>query len=208
MEKGPGGNRAGAVSSILQRGARCRTLAAVRVRRTGSGLSLGGAYEFERRLNDFFVEKGIGWELRDGRITDRGSGAFARSTHEVPRVGRPTHSERNARGLARHLSPPGAGHQRRCSTCHGGTRSNRARGRRSAQSNTGPACALACPAGASRPGRSQTLGLRFRSRPPHPRTAICRSCRSQAYCRGRRCPLRVPAGLEHVTRVAGRGRML
>ena len=42
------------------------------------------ADEFERRLNDFFVENGIGWELRDGRITHRGSEAFARSTHEVP----------------------------------------------------------------------------------------------------------------------------
>ena len=42
------------------------------------------AVEFERRLNDFFVENGIGWELRDGQITRRGSEAFARSTHEVP----------------------------------------------------------------------------------------------------------------------------
>ena len=40
--------------------------------------------EFERRLNDFFVENGIGWELRSGRITHRGSEAFAKSTHEVP----------------------------------------------------------------------------------------------------------------------------
>lgn len=40
--------------------------------------------EFERRLNDFFVENGIGWELRKGKITYRGSGAFARSVHEVP----------------------------------------------------------------------------------------------------------------------------
>ena len=44
----------------------------------------GPAGEFGRRLNDFFVENGIGWELRDGRITHRGSEAFARSTHEVP----------------------------------------------------------------------------------------------------------------------------
>ena len=84
MAKGPGGNRAGAVSSIPQQVARCRTLAAVRSRRTGSGLSLGGACEFEGRLNGFFVEKGIGRELRNGRITNRGSGAFTRSTHEVP----------------------------------------------------------------------------------------------------------------------------
>lgn len=42
------------------------------------------ADEFERRLNGFLVENGIGWELRNGRITRRGSEAFARSTHEVP----------------------------------------------------------------------------------------------------------------------------
>ena len=42
------------------------------------------ADEFERRLNDFFIENGIGWELRDGQIIHRGSEAFARSTHEVP----------------------------------------------------------------------------------------------------------------------------
>lgn len=42
------------------------------------------ADEFERRLNGFLVENGIGWELRDGRITHRGSEAFARSTHETP----------------------------------------------------------------------------------------------------------------------------
>ncbi|MCY4420956.1 MAG: hypothetical protein OXC42_06860 [Gammaproteobacteria bacterium] len=42
------------------------------------------ADELERRLNDFFVENGIGWELRDSQITHRGSEAFAKSTHEVP----------------------------------------------------------------------------------------------------------------------------
>lgn len=42
------------------------------------------ADKFEQRLNDFFVEKGIGWELRDGKITHRGSKAFAKSTQEVP----------------------------------------------------------------------------------------------------------------------------
>ena len=42
------------------------------------------AAEFKRRLNDFLVEKGIGWELRDGQITHRGSEAFAKSTQEVP----------------------------------------------------------------------------------------------------------------------------
>ncbi len=44
------------------------------------------AAKFERRLNDFLVENGIGWELRDGQITHRGSEAFAKSTHEVPRI--------------------------------------------------------------------------------------------------------------------------
>ena len=42
------------------------------------------AAEFERRLNGFLVENGIGWELRDGQITHRGSEALTRSTHEVP----------------------------------------------------------------------------------------------------------------------------
>ena len=42
------------------------------------------AEKFERRLNNFFVEKGIGWQLHDGRITYRGSEAFEKSTHEVP----------------------------------------------------------------------------------------------------------------------------
>ncbi len=39
---------------------------------------------FQQRLNDYFVERGIGWELRDGQITHRGSEVFARTTHEVP----------------------------------------------------------------------------------------------------------------------------
>ena len=42
------------------------------------------AKKFERRLNDFFVENGIGWELCNGKITYRGSEAFEKSTHEVP----------------------------------------------------------------------------------------------------------------------------
>lgn len=42
------------------------------------------ADEFEIRLNDFLVENGIGWELRDGQIVHRGSDVFAKSTHEVP----------------------------------------------------------------------------------------------------------------------------
>ena len=40
--------------------------------------------EFERRLNGFLLENGIGWELRDGQITHRGSEAFGKSAHEVP----------------------------------------------------------------------------------------------------------------------------
>ena len=50
----------------------------------GSDEAHQSARKFERRLNEFFVENGIGWELRDGRIIHRGSEAFARSTHEVP----------------------------------------------------------------------------------------------------------------------------
>ena len=42
------------------------------------------ANRFERRLNDFLVENGIGWQLRDGQITRRGSEVFDRSTHEIP----------------------------------------------------------------------------------------------------------------------------
>lgn len=38
---------------------------------------------FQRRLNGFLAERGIGWELQDGLITYRGSEAFAKSTHEV-----------------------------------------------------------------------------------------------------------------------------
>ena len=43
------------------------------------------ASQFEKRLNDFFTERGIGWELGNGQITHRGSDAFSRSTREVPR---------------------------------------------------------------------------------------------------------------------------
>ena len=42
------------------------------------------ADDFQRRLNDFLVENGIGWEFRDGLITHRGSDVFSKSTHEVP----------------------------------------------------------------------------------------------------------------------------
>ena len=39
---------------------------------------------FAQRLNDFLVENGIGWELRDGVIVHRGSEVFAKSTQDVP----------------------------------------------------------------------------------------------------------------------------
>ena len=44
------------------------------------------ASEFERKLNEFFLEKGIGWELRDGQITYRGSEVFANSTQKIPQA--------------------------------------------------------------------------------------------------------------------------
>ncbi len=47
-------------------------------------LATGAAEKFEYRLNKFFVENGIGWKLRDGKITYRGSEAFDRITREVP----------------------------------------------------------------------------------------------------------------------------
>ena len=39
---------------------------------------------YERRLNDFLMENGIGWHLCDGKVIRRGSETFDRSTHEVP----------------------------------------------------------------------------------------------------------------------------
>ena len=42
------------------------------------------AETFEHRLNNFFVENGIGWQLRDGRIIYRGSETLEKSFHEVP----------------------------------------------------------------------------------------------------------------------------
>ena len=48
------------------------------------GSNSQNAKHFERRLNDFFVENGVGWELRYGRIVHRGPAVFAKSTHEVP----------------------------------------------------------------------------------------------------------------------------
>ncbi len=42
--------------------------------------------EFERRLNEFFHEKGIGWNLRNGQILFRGSETFVNSTHKAPQT--------------------------------------------------------------------------------------------------------------------------
>ena len=42
------------------------------------------ANKFGQRLNDFFVQQGIGWRLSDGQIIRRGSEAFVRSTREIP----------------------------------------------------------------------------------------------------------------------------
>ena len=42
------------------------------------------AARFQRRLNDFLIEQGIGWELHEGQIVRRGSEAFAKSTREIP----------------------------------------------------------------------------------------------------------------------------
>lgn len=42
------------------------------------------ALEFEDRLNEFFHEKGIGWELQDGKIIYRGSEVFSNSTRRTP----------------------------------------------------------------------------------------------------------------------------
>ena len=42
--------------------------------------------EFADRLNQFFREKGIGWEMRDGQIVYRGSEVFAETTGEAVKV--------------------------------------------------------------------------------------------------------------------------
>ncbi len=41
---------------------------------------------FARRLNEFLVENGIGWELCDGKIVHRGSESFVKSTQDTPRI--------------------------------------------------------------------------------------------------------------------------
>ena len=42
--------------------------------------------KFADRLNQFFREKGIGWEMRDGQIVYRGSEVFAETTGEAVKV--------------------------------------------------------------------------------------------------------------------------
>lgn len=54
------------------------------VAKASSGNNYPAGKVFEHRLNNFFVENGIGWELCNGKITFRGSEAFEKSTHEVP----------------------------------------------------------------------------------------------------------------------------
>ena len=63
---------------------------------TSGAWDSGPADVFERRLNDFFLENGIGWELRDGQIVHRGSEAFTKSAHEVPNLLEESGSQRAA----------------------------------------------------------------------------------------------------------------
>lgn len=56
--------------------------------RHGVSTSITGSFEvarakakgFEARLNRYFMEHGIGWQMSDGKIVHRGSDAFARAT--------------------------------------------------------------------------------------------------------------------------------
>ena len=43
----------------------------------------GRAEAFQDRLNQFLREKGIGWQMADGKIVYRGSEAFTETTHEA-----------------------------------------------------------------------------------------------------------------------------
>lgn len=43
------------------------------------------AQAFERRLNSFFRENGIGWEMQEGRVIARGSEAFGSASNEAIR---------------------------------------------------------------------------------------------------------------------------
>ena len=54
----------------------------------------GAAIEFERRLNEFFLEKSLGWELRNGQITSRGSDVFTDNTNGTPQTREKVESQR------------------------------------------------------------------------------------------------------------------
>lgn len=72
----------------------------------------GREQEFAERLNRFFRERGIGWELRDGQIMFRGSEPFAESTtndiHTLEESGRATAAKeiREAWGDISHRPEP------------------------------------------------------------------------------------------------------
>jgi AbiJ N-terminal domain 4 len=71
---------------------------------------------FEKELNDFFVRKGIGWQLVNGLIVTRGAEAFeqtvktARATLEAGKRPARTHIDKALGALSRRPSPnlPGA----------------------------------------------------------------------------------------------------
>ena len=44
------------------------------------------AESFEMQLNDVFFEKGVGWQMSDGRIVYRGSDTFAESTRQADEI--------------------------------------------------------------------------------------------------------------------------
>lgn len=45
-----------------------------------------GSETFQERLNQYFLEKGIGWQMIEGRIVYRGSEAFADTTREAVEI--------------------------------------------------------------------------------------------------------------------------
>lgn len=58
--------------------------------------SQGNPIEFEKLLNEYFIENGIGWQMEDGKIIARGSESFETTIHEAVEIlensGRPTAS--------------------------------------------------------------------------------------------------------------------
>ena len=52
------------------------------------------AIEFERRLNEFFLEKALGWELRNGQITSRDSDVFTDNINGTPQTREKVESQR------------------------------------------------------------------------------------------------------------------